>query len=147
MASRPTCAIFFKCLESLLAQRWLRFCIVGGMATLAYFMLGLLFVKLLHLPLLFGNALAFGLAFIVSYLGQSLFTFETSAGHAQMLPRYAATQAFGLLLNSAIVWFIVRLGAAYELAMLVATLLVPIVVYMICKYWVFRKRETSIEAK
>ncbi len=124
-------------------KRWLRFLFVGALATVVYFVFGLLFVQVLCLPLLFGNALAFALGFIVSYLGHTFFTFEAKDKHARMLPRFAATQAFGLLLNSALVWLIVRLGAAYELAMLVATALVPVAVYLICKYWVFRKRETG----
>jgi len=56
-----------------------------------------------------------------------------------MLPRFAATQAVGLGLNSCIVWLLVHLGLAYEFAMPVAVVLVPVFVYLLCKYWVFRR--------
>ena len=122
----------------------MRFGIVGGAASVCYFVLGLLFVSVLGLPTLAGNALAYALSFIVSYLGQCLWTFraaEAGAGiatHRTMLPRFAATQAVGLCCNSAIVWLLMQLGVPYAWAMPVAVLLVPVMVYLLCKYWVFR---------
>ena len=67
--------------RAVLAVRWGRFGIVGGAASVSYALLGLLFVNGLRLPALWGNALAYVLSFIVSYLGQSLWTFR-AAGSA-----------------------------------------------------------------
>ena len=125
--------------RNLLARRWIRFGLVGGAATLCYALLGLLFVNAWAMPLLAGNALAYLISFAVSYLGQSLWTFQARGGHRAMLPRFAATQAVGLGLNSCIVWLLVRFGLSYGLAMPVAVVLVPVVVYLLCKYWVFRR--------
>lgn len=125
--------------RSLLARRWMRFGLVGGAATLCYALLGLLFVNAWGMPLLPGNGLAYLLSFAVSYLGQSLWTFQARGGHRAMLPRFAATQAVGLGLNSCIVWLLVRFGLEYELAMPAAVVLVPVFVYLLCKYWVFRR--------
>lgn len=137
----PTIDDLFRLIRSLLARRWVRFGIVGGVATLVYFCCGLFLVMLCGLPALVGNALAYIISFGISYLGQSLWTFEAGDGaHRSMLPRFAATQAFGLALNSCIIWLLMRLGLAYEWAMPVAIALVPVVVYLICKYWVFRRR-------
>ncbi len=121
--------------RSLLARRWIRFGLVGGAATLCYALLGLLFVNAWAMPLLAGNGLAYLISFAVSYLGQSFWTFQAGGGHRAMLPRFAATQAVGLGLNSCIVWLLVRFGLGYELAMPV----VPVFVYLLCKYWVFRR--------
>lgn len=136
--------------RALLAVRWVRFGIVGGAASVSYALLGLLFVNVLRLPALWGNALAYVLSFVVSYLGQSLWTFRVAgsaagaACHRVMLPRFAATQAVGLGLNSAIVWFLMHyFGLRYDWAMPVAVLLVPVMVYALCKFWVFRGKAPS----
>ena len=122
----------------LLAKRWMRFCIVGGAATLVYYFSGLFFVSLLGLPVLAGNALAYLVGFAVSYLGQALWTFRAEGSHRAMLPRFAATQAVGLALNSGIIWLLMAAGMSYAVAMWVAIAAVPVVVYFICKLWVFR---------
>ena len=116
----------------------MRFCIVGGAATLVYYFSGLFFVSLLGLPVLAGNALAYLVAFVVSYLGQCLWTFRAEGSHRAMLPRFAATQALGLALNSGIIWLLMAVGMSYAVAMWVAIAAVPVAVYFICKLWVFR---------
>lgn len=130
-------------LRVLAGRRWMRFGMVGGAATLAYAFLGIFFVNLCGLPALAGNALAYALSFAVSYLGQSLWTFagetKPAAGrHASMLPRFALVQLVGLGLNSVFVWLFMVLGLEYALAMGASVFLVPLVVYALCKYWVFR---------
>ena len=124
--------------RALLARRWMRFCIVGGAASLVYFGCGLFFVNLLGLPVLAGNALAYLVAFVVSYLGQSLWTFRAEGSHRAMLPRFAATQGLGLALNSGIIWLLMAAGMSYAVAMWVAIAAVPVAVYYICQLWVFR---------
>lgn len=128
-----------KTVTALLDKRWVRFGIVGAAATVSYYLLGLLFVPCLKLPLLLGNFLAYAISFIVSYLGQSKWTFEAHSSHAAMLPRFAATQAIGLGINSCIIEICSRLGIIYEISMLAAIVIVPVFVYFICKCWVFRK--------
>lgn len=143
---QPCCAGIAALVRGILARRWVRFGIVGGAASVSYFALGLLFVNVLGLPTLVGNALAYALSFIVSYLGQCLWTFraaEAGAGiatHRSMLPRFAATQAVGLCCNSAIVWLLMQVGVPYAWAMPIAVLLVPVIVYALCKVWVFKKQ-------
>lgn len=124
--------------RGLLARRWMRFCIVGGAATLTYYFCGLFFVNLLGLPVLVGNTLAFVISFAVSYLGQCLWTFQGKAAHRTMLPRFGATQAVALGFNSVIIWLLIRAGVSYEIAMWGAIAAVPVAVYFICKLWVFR---------
>ena len=141
--SIPGCTAIAALVRGMLAKRWVRFGIVGGAASVSYFLLGLLFVSMLGLPTLVGNALAYALSFIVFYLGQSLWTFQVAGAgsglsHRAMLPRFAATQAMGLGLNSVIIWLLMRFGLTYEVAMPMAVLLVPVMVYLLCKYWVFR---------
>ncbi len=141
----PVTADLVAFVRALLARRWVRFGIVGGASTLVYVLLGLFFVSMPAIPVLVGNALAYVLSFVVSYLGQCLWTFRTGdasrdLSHRAMLPRFAAIQALGLGLNSAIIWVLMRFGLSYEIAMPAAVLLVPVMVYFLCKYWVFRQR-------
>ena len=148
---QPCCAGIAALVRGILARRWVRFGIVGGAASVSYFALGLLFVNVLQLPTLAGNALAFALSFIVSYLGQCLWTFRAAdsaagiASHRTMLPRFAATQAVGLCCNSAIVWLLVNMGVPYAWAMPIAVLLVPVIVYALCKVWVFKKQASFVQ--
>lgn len=125
--------------NGLLARRWMRFCLVGGAATLVYYFCGLAFVSLMGLPVLAGNALAYLAGFGVSYLGQCLWTFQAEGSHFAMLPRFAATQAVGLALNSVIIWLLMLAGISYAVAMWAAIAAVPVAVYFICKFWVFRQ--------
>lgn len=149
--SIPGCTAAVALVRGILAKRWVRFGIVGGAASVSYFLLGLLFVSVLGLPTLVGNALAYALSFIVSYLGQCLWTFRAAdagagiATHRTMLPRFAATQAVGLCCNSAIVWLLMQVGVPYAWAMPVAVLLVPIMVYVLCKVWVFNKQTSFVQ--
>ncbi len=112
---------------------------MGAAATFSYFLLGLLFVNLLAMPTYIGNALAYLLSFTVSYLGQSRWTFEARGSHVRMLPRFALAQLMGLVINSCIIGFCMHLGLGYLLSMLVAIFIVPIVVFLICKFWVFAR--------
>lgn len=131
------------CGRKLTALRWVRFCVVGGAATLCYALLGLLFVSILRWPVLVGNGLAYILSFVVSYLGQSRWTFACTgqAGPRRTrLPAFALTQLFGLALNSALIGAFTGLGLAYELAMPVTAVLVSAVVYALCRFGVFRQR-------
>ena len=121
------------------ANRLFKFGVVGGAATVSYFLLGLLFVNVLCFPPLLGNSLAYALSFVVSYLGQCLWTFEAKSGsHLKMLPRFAIAQGIGLLINSCIIVACMRFG--YEPSMIVAIFLVPVFVYLVCKFWVFTPR-------
>lgn len=125
------------------AQRWIRFGMVGGAATLSYFLLGLLFVNIMALPLLLGNGAAYVISFFVSYAGQSRWTFQAKDKDSAMLPRFALAQAIGLGINSCIIEICNYLGLIYELSMAIAIVVVPVFVYLICKYWVFRPKDAS----
>ena len=134
----PTREDLRRFVRGLLARRWIRFGLVGGAASLVYYFCGLFLVSLVGLPVLAGNALAFLAGFVVSYLGQCLWTFQAAGSHRTMLPRFAATQAAGLGLNSALIWLLMRAGLSYPVAMWVAIVAVPVAAYFICKRWVFR---------
>jgi putative flippase GtrA len=137
---QPSWADLRSLVLALWDRRWIRFGVVGGVATVSYAVIGLLLVNIMGAPVLVGNAIAYILSFIVSYLGQCIITFRARQGHMAMLPKYVATQGMGFCLNSCIIWVLTHAGFAYEHAMPIAIVLVPAAVYVVCKYWVFPER-------
>ncbi|MDR3319848.1 MAG: GtrA family protein [Desulfovibrio sp.] len=95
-------------------------------------------VAVLALPIFFGNALAYLLAFGISYLGQIRWTFQAQGFHKSMLPRYAFVQASGFGFNTCLIWLLRHGGLSYTMSMPAASLLVAVVTYLLCKYFVFQ---------
>lgn len=135
--------IWLYCKERFPSRLW-RFGVVGVVATSAYYLLGLLLVYVLHLPVLIGNALAFALSFIASYLGQRKWTFQAKGSHKTMLLRFGMTQLFGLALNTIIVKICLTLRLSYKFAMLPPIVIIPIITYIICKFWVFKSTDKNL---
>lgn len=117
--------------------RWVRFGIVGAISTAIYAAFGIAF-NWWNWPVLVGNATAYVLSFVFSYLAQRKWTFQSKLPHAQLLPKYAALQLAGLGLNSAIIVVLMYVGLPYVIAMGIAIVLVPFFVYIVNKVWVFR---------
>lgn len=132
-------------LAAFFGQRWVRFGIVGGLSTAIYVALGIS-CEWLHIPVLLGNAIAYVLSFVFSYLAQRSWTFQSKLPHSQLLPKYAALQAGGLGLNTCIIAVLMHFGLPYVIAMGIAVVLVPFVVYIFNKVWVFRTPETKKSA-
>ncbi|MDR3357439.1 MAG: GtrA family protein [Desulfovibrio sp.] len=126
-----------RLVRNLFARRWTRFGFMGGVSTFSYFLFGWFLVGVLGLPVFMGNAAAYLLAFGISYMGQSRWTFHARGFHKSMLPRYALAQAVGLALNSCFIWLLGHIGLSYIMSMPVAALLVAFVTYLLCKYFVF----------
>lgn len=139
----PTLA--WTCAAPLLALGWVRFGLVGLSATAAYAILGLALVSGLGLAPLYGNSVAFALSFVVSYLGHRRWTFRSSKGHSRSLPRFALVQGLGLALNSGIIWLAMKAGTGYPMAMLLAIVACPALVYLLCRIWVFGQPESGKE--
>lgn len=123
-------------------RSWVRFGLVGVAATVTYAAMALIFERW-GVPVLLGNALAYVTGFGVSYAGHRLWSFQSDAAHGRALPRFAAAQAIGLGLNTLIIATLMRLGLPYILAMPAAVAAVPVAIYFISKYWVFRAPASS----
>ena len=137
-----TASHLLSLIRAALERSFVRYLVTGAAATLVYFLGGLFFVRLLGWPLLPGNACAFILGFIVSYAGQRFWTFRQARGrHAELLPRFALTQAAGLAANSLLVGLLDMAGCPYEASMIAASALVPLLTYALLRFWVFRHTE------
>lgn len=119
----------------------IKFVIVGSLAALVH--LGVLHfaVEQLRWSPLAGNSLAFALAFVVSYSGQSLWTFNhKSHRHQGTLLRFLLTQLLcSFALNQGLYTLLLtwtRLD--YLSASVIVLVSVPLATFTLSKYWAFK---------
>lgn len=118
----------------------IRFIAVGGSAALVHLVMLWSGVNLLSLAPVIANLLAFTIAFIVSYLGQSLWTF----GHKQhtygAVVRYLMVQLFcSLALNQGLFTLLITCTPLhYLIASFIVLVTVPVATFTLSKYWAFR---------
>lgn len=103
-------------------QQFLRFLLVGGVATLIQY--AILFV--LHQLMGVNGAVSTSVGFLVSavfnFLASYHYTFKSSAGKRSAAVRYAFVAGLGLLLNGVIFWGLTeRFGLYYLYAQVIAT--------------------------
>ena len=87
------------------------------------------------------NALGFGVAFVVSYLGHRHLTFQaTAVGVGQSLPRFAATALAGFGCNELVFSALLRLAHWPSwLALLAGLLTAAGQTYLLSRFWAFRR--------
>ena len=127
-----------------LALQYSRFAIVGISATLTHAMAFTAFIELANLAPLIANFAAFGIAFLISFLGHFRWTFRSQTadrGWRQQrtaLARFAAVALTGLTLNSLAVVLVVNLlMLPYQYALILMVGVVPLVVFGLSKFWAF----------
>jgi putative flippase GtrA len=90
------------------------------------------------------NAVGYVCGFVVSYLGQSRFTFGLKQGSTAVLARWAATQLTLLITSSLGVQAATSIfGAPAELAVGAAIIVIAMLGYLIGRFWVFREGAAS----
>ena len=119
----------------------IKFIMVGSSAALVHLGIlhGLVSNQLLQpIP---ANVLAFFTAFVISYCGQSLWTFNHKQhNHKATTLRFLATQLFcSFALNQGLYTLLLTTtDLNYLLASLLVLTLVPLVTYSLSKYWAFK---------
>ena len=114
-----------------------RFGIVGITAAGVHAGIFLALVEMFNWSGLAANIAGFALAFVVSYLGQSRFTFGI-AGPPGAVLRFLATALTGLVLNAASAWLIVDIlerSPYWVLPFLLV--IVPAITFLMMRFWVF----------
>ncbi len=126
-----------KSLRELIKQLF-RFGIVGGLATLMNSGIFLLLVKIVHFPPLLGNLLAFLFAFLISYFGHFIWTFENKEHNYQKLIKFFIIALLGLGINTGFIWWIMHvLHQSAFIAILPMLFVTPLIVFFINRTWVF----------
>ncbi len=119
----------------------IKFVVVGSIAALIHLtILHLLVIHFLLTPLI-ANAIAFTVAFVVSYTGQSLWTFNHKKhSHKSAALRFLSTQLLcSFALNQGLYALLLRLtDLNYLLASVIALVTVPLATYSLSKYWAFK---------
>lgn len=122
-----------------LRRQFLHFTSAGAVGTLAHY------ATLIALASGFGVAAAWaamvgaGVGAGVNYVLNRNFTFRSARRHGEALPRFLGLAALGIALNGAIVGGLVRLGSAYLIAQVVATLLILGINFIVSRKWIFPK--------
>lgn len=117
-----------------------RFIIVGGIATCVHFSLALSLHHFAGLTPLWANFFAFCTAFIVTYLGNYFWAFESSTDHISASLKSLSVSVTGLCLSQLIVWGLTeKAGCPFYLTLFASLLIVPIVTFSLNRYWVFRR--------
>lgn len=121
----------------------LRFGCIGVLATLTHFILLTLGVEQLGLPPTPANGLAFCVALLVTFFGQSLWVFR---GHGRVgtghVVKFGLSLCLGLVGNMAIMALATGpLGLPYQAGFVAGLVLVPALSFVVNKFWVFRRQE------
>ncbi|WP_413719757.1 GtrA family protein [Silicimonas sp. MF1-12-2] len=119
--------------------RLLRFSTTGGLVALIYVVIYLMLASEAGLGQFQANLIAFSLAVIFQYIVQTLWTFKASIWSAPQVFRFALTIGLGLLFSS----IITSLAGPYFswpswLSALVVVVVLPVLNYIIFRFWVYR---------
>lgn len=121
-------------------RQFFRFGMIGVIATLVHVVVALLLHHLLEVSPLWSNAIAFITAWLVSYAGNWVWTFEAATTHRHSAPRFLIVALAGFALNQLIVlitsnWW----GWPFWLALVPVVMIVPLVGFLASRYWAYRQ--------
>jgi putative flippase GtrA len=121
--------------------QFLRFAVVGGIATLIQFSILVGLVELAHANKLIANAAGFAVAATANYLMNRAFTFAGTTSHAGYgMLKFAVTSVIGLGINTLIFQALMSFGLWYVIAWVLAAGLTLIWNYSAARLIVFRDR-------
>ena len=121
--------------------QFLRFAVVGAIATIIQFSILVALVELAHANELLANAVGFVFAATANYLMNRTFTFAGTSSHAGYgMLKFAVTSLIGLGVNSLIFKAFMSVGLYYMIAWALATGLTLIWNYSAARLIVFRDR-------
>lgn len=119
----------------------LRFAVSGGLATGTHVLVFVALIEWLAVRPVFAAGVAFVLALFVSYGMNYHWTFSVSGPHRVMLPKFSVVAVLGLLLNLGITYAVVDVaGYWYGYALLLVVVFVPLMTFVLSKFWVFDAR-------
>lgn len=115
-----------------------RFGAVGVAAMAVHWLVVALLVPLGMAPLL-ANAIAFAVAFNVSYHGHRNWTFVATTPHATTFGRFLGVALLSFALNEALYYALLQRGVEYRLALAIVLVAVAALTFVLSRYWAFRR--------
>ena len=117
-------------------NKLIRYALTGGIATTLHVTIAYLYIYFIDNSLFISNLLGFSVAFIFSYLLQSLFVFKHAIKLIKALKFFSVQ--FGSLLLSILISYYVPLENSY-IKTLIILLLLPLITYVVHKFWTFQE--------
>jgi putative flippase GtrA len=118
-------------------RRFIRYGLVGGVATLAHYLVLVACVELAGWPAWLASGIGATVGAQVAYAGNRWFTFAHRGAVRSSWPRFQATALLGALLGMTVVALGVQAGLYYLLAQMLATLLGLLLTFAINRAWTF----------
>lgn len=119
----------------------IKFILIGSVAAFIHLTILHITVRYLDFTPLWGNAIAFIIAFMVSYIGHSFWTFNHKKHEYKgSLLRFLVTQLLcSFMLNQGGYALLLKFASLnYMLASFIVLITVPVVTYTLSKYWAFK---------
>lgn len=115
-----------------------RFGIIGIAAACTQFAGVLFLVHFFYLNPYLANALAFLVAFQVSFQGHKFWTFSSETEHSHTMPKYLVVALLSFCLNEGLyTYFLLRLNLNYSVALIIVLIIIPPVTFILSKFWAF----------
>ena len=123
-------------------KQLLRFGAIGVVSTVVHVIVALILHHLFGVSPLWSNAGAFFTAWMISYAGNWVWTFEANTTHAHSAPRYLVVALGGFALNQLIVFVATTwLNWPFWLALIPVVMIVPSIGFVASRYWAYRQSE------
>lgn len=116
--------------------QFLTFAAIGVVNTLVHGSILTLAVEWMLTPVVLAHLFAFCIANVFSYVMNSRLTFRVSMTLARYI-RFLAASLLALGLTLFLAWVMDRLGFQYLVGFLLIVVLVPIISFMLMKFWAF----------
>lgn len=116
-----------------------RYGIVGAIGSIIHISLIVLFVEIFQFHPVISTIIGFLVVVLISYVLNSVWTFEHAGMDYYSLFKYAIVSTSGLVLNAGIMFLVVEIfGESYFIAIAIAFLIVPAMNFLFNRYWVFK---------
>jgi putative flippase GtrA len=119
-------------------SQFLRFALVGTMATVTTYAVLIVGVERLHVNAVTASVVGYMLGIIVNYILNYQYTFASAQQHRVVLPRFLLVMLIGMLVNAAVMYAGINwLGIHYMLAQLAAVAVVFMISFTANRTWAF----------
>ncbi|WP_170769552.1 GtrA family protein [Ruegeria lacuscaerulensis] len=123
-------------------RRIFRFAVVGTGVAVYYFLTYLGLLRLVGSPWI-ANALAFGTAILIQYIGQSVWTFGKPVMAPAQFGRFLCMIGIGLVVSSTITGVLgPRFGLSQPVTAGLVVIVLPVINFVILRLWVYREEKS-----